>query len=411
MLIIFNLIFALVCNNLNAQILDTLFTEENSPISYNTVNTVTTDETGNVWIGTEYGLNRFDGQNWINWFTSDSNLKDDAIRALATDRFNNIWIGGFMNEFSVYDQDSFKIADKPMELDDFIKDILFVDHKEKGDLMILATISGLGIFTINTATWETFDFSTYYLISPNITSLEYIEDKGIFAGTINGGLVNIKEDGNINVIFGEEMGLPDNSILDVAADSTGLLWLASPEGGLFSLDLTDLTFQTFTPLNSAMPSKSINSIAIANGIEVWCGTADTGIVKLSVNGVETFNTGNSLLLNNKVNHLHNQNDSIIWAATDKGLARIYIFDKFSEINNYSNFNRHNFVYPNPTNGLLKINEHYLSNLVVYNNNGQLVFSKKNVEANLNLNHLPNGSYLICAKIKNNNFTQKIVLLK
>lgn len=395
-------------NIVSAQSIDTVFHTGNSPLSYNIVNAVVTDDNNNVWIGTEFGLNRFNETGWQSWFSDSSDLPGDAIRALAVDKNNALWIGNFQAPLSILIDNKFQLFDKPEELTDFIRDILFVEDSVK--TMFLATASGLGIYSFQNEQWDIYNFETSpYLVSQHFTSIVYLPNDGIYAGSINGGLINLKENGNIRVLFGEETGLPDNTILDVAVDTTGLLWLATPEGGLVSYN--GQTFESINPSNSDMPSRSISSIVVTSENEIWCGTIDAGVVHLSKKGINVFNTDNSSLLSNKINDLYLQNDSIVWAATDMGLARICTFDKMLSASPNFPVLETNLAYPNPCNGNLKMNSTYfLDEIIVYNNLGNIVYRSLQPSSNINLNHLSKGSYILNLKTTNTLYVQKILIL-
>jgi len=177
-------------------------------------------------------LNRFGKNGWLHWFAENSNLPNDAIRSLTIDNKKNIWIGTTDSDYlAYYNKDSILLFEKPQSFKDFIRDIIFLEN-ENDTLMAIATPSGLGLYDLKNQNWEIYNLNYPYVVSPHFTSIAYSNEGGVYAGTINGGLFNIQKNGNIRVLVGEESGLADNTILDVAIDSTGLIWLAMPEGGL-----------------------------------------------------------------------------------------------------------------------------------------------------------------------------------
>src|SRR6266498_1718487 len=68
----------------------------NEGLSDGTVHAITQDKYGFIWIGTSYGLNRFDGINMKNFFSNHGakgSLKDNLIQSLYCDSKGNLWIG------------------------------------------------------------------------------------------------------------------------------------------------------------------------------------------------------------------------------------------------------------------------------------------------------------------------------
>ncbi|HZV45449.1 MAG TPA: two-component regulator propeller domain-containing protein, partial [Saprospiraceae bacterium] len=56
------------------------------------------DQYGFIWIGTSYGLNRFDGVNIKSWFAKSgdtTSLGDNFVQSLYLDSHSNLWIGTY----------------------------------------------------------------------------------------------------------------------------------------------------------------------------------------------------------------------------------------------------------------------------------------------------------------------------
>ena len=63
-------------------------------LSNNFVTDITQDKHGFIWIGTEAGLNLFDGENFKLFSESNTELKGNSINALFyDDRLDKLWIG------------------------------------------------------------------------------------------------------------------------------------------------------------------------------------------------------------------------------------------------------------------------------------------------------------------------------
>ncbi|KZN43688.1 ligand-binding sensor domain-containing diguanylate cyclase [Pseudoalteromonas luteoviolacea] len=58
------------------------------------IKSVVQDQQGYIWLGTQFGLSRFDGHQFVNFNTQNSNfLVSNAINKLLVDRFGMLWVG------------------------------------------------------------------------------------------------------------------------------------------------------------------------------------------------------------------------------------------------------------------------------------------------------------------------------
>lgn len=83
------------------------FTNKNG-LSQNSVHCIAQDSTGYVWLGTEDGLNRFDGYEFAHFHedgTKAGNLSSDYITDLAFDNSNRLWIATW-NGLNRYQQET-----------------------------------------------------------------------------------------------------------------------------------------------------------------------------------------------------------------------------------------------------------------------------------------------------------------
>lgn len=135
---------------------------------------------GRLWVGTQGGLESWNGQEWQTWTTSNG-LTGDIIRAIADDADGNVWVG--------------------------------TEH------------GGLDLMRNGKVT--AFD-KTSGFPSDNISCL-YRDDRGVlWVGTIGNGLVRL-EQGRWQH-YTTENGLTGNSIDYVIDDGDGFLWIGSNAG-------------------------------------------------------------------------------------------------------------------------------------------------------------------------------------
>lgn len=181
------------------------------------------DETGYIWIGTEYGLNRFDGLTFTYYYNDEIDpdaLMSNCVRTMFCDRDGHLWIG-LLTGMQMYDSttDSFRKVDFPNI--SYTPNISHIIQLASGKIWMIA--SRLGIFELDT----------------NKMTAHRVNDITNLCGT--------------------------DHINHFLEDAHGRLWLASEDEGIFCIDKDHKTAKNFTP--SGTDDKSASRLAInKNGI-------------------------------------------------------------------------------------------------------------------------------------------------
>jgi len=394
----------LIATTIKAQSVDTVFTTNNSGISYNIVNAINVDANNRLFIGTEYGLTIYENNTWQILRAEETLLPENSIRTIYKDTQNQMWLGGFRNTPSIFNNNKLELFTLAPELSNHIKD--FIEVEQNGEtIFYFATESGLGIYNLANQTWQVLNLTSAYIESPNFTSLAYNNNIGLCAGTLNGGLVIVRNNGQVETYFGEGL-IPDNTILDVAIDENNLIWLASPAGGLITFNGT--SFESITPFNSNIHSEFISCLWVKNGKDVWFGTNSKGLGHLKDGEFTHYNTYNSILLSDKINDLFLQKDSIMWAATDVGLAKLCVFDKILTASTFSKVD--DLIYPNPASSKIYIKHQFYNEVHIYNSYGAIVYQSNKSVQQIAVNHFDAGIYYVAIKFNNIISVNKLSIL-
>lgn len=261
-------------------------------LSQNSVNAITQDDQGYIWIGTQEGLNRYDGHD-ILLFERDAfdttSLSHNWIWSLMIDSKKELWIGTDGGGINIYDSKSetFRAIRHDPNNDNTISSdrtsALFQDAS--GDYWVGTVTSGL-----NRIDGETGRVTRY---------------------------VNSAEDPN---------SLPHNSILTIYEDTRDRLWIGTDGGGLA---LFDRTTNDFVRYQKSANEFSLSNNTVAAILEdrdgwLWVGTRDGGLNKLNTETgkfVRYQFTGDdpTSLSNNFVRDILQDRDGTLWIATDRGI--------------------------------------------------------------------------------------------
>lgn len=122
-------------------------------LSSNQITEITQDGAGYIWIGTEYGLNKYDGYSFTHYLHKEGSaqtIQSNNIATLFTDREGNLWVGSGMG-LSRYNaaNDNFDRVKLPGIQSARVNDII----QPSGDHLLVGT-AGYGLYQVDVHTLE-----------------------------------------------------------------------------------------------------------------------------------------------------------------------------------------------------------------------------------------------------------------
>ncbi|MDR0521264.1 MAG: hypothetical protein LBH00_05370 [Planctomycetaceae bacterium] len=222
---------------------------EKLPIKGNFIVSITSDNSGGVWIGSEDdGVFRYDNNGNVKQYTTKNGLGDNNGYALAVDRQNRLWVGHQYSGVSVFNGEkwqNYDVMDGPIGERIFDIQICPVD----GDVWI-ATSAGISRYKNKTDEWEDLTRADG-LPEDQCSTLAFQEDGTLIAGTQCSGVPVFKRetDGSYQHVkniaapqrFGKNSespvqleptgnGLPSNQINKILVTKNGKVWIATAAG-------------------------------------------------------------------------------------------------------------------------------------------------------------------------------------
>ncbi len=214
-------------------------------LSQGSVQSITQDQQGFLWIGTQEGLNRYDGHSFQTYYHIqgvEGSLSHDFIRSLLADSSGRFWVGtdsglnlydSASNQFTLFNFDLTGDANRSAVYD--------LHEDESGSIWIGASS---GLFKLSQE-GELSEYS-YDLTDPtslgkgSVRALFQSSDGAFWVGTELGGLSKFDPKTGRSVRFqfspNDPNTIGDNYVRDIIEDEDGRLWAATFNGGLSIYD-------------------------------------------------------------------------------------------------------------------------------------------------------------------------------
>ncbi len=307
--------------------------------------TLVQDNRGYIWVGTGYGLNRFDGKTFKQFYENDG-LANNRVNSLFEDRQGTIWVGTETGISTLYG-DSLITPQSVQELGRY--SILDIFEDTQGNYWF--GTDGNGLWKLqNNAELISVD-ETYGLPIERVRVVRQAADGTIWIGARE-GLVKIEDDRA--EYYSTQHGLPEMRIRDIVIDDYDRLWIATRSGlvlyendsfimhdsddGLLNESIQTITvespekiwlgteggislydgtkFQNYTR-EQGVPAIIVYSSIIDREGNIWFGTLGGGITMYVGEYFNSYNIDNGLT-NNVVTGFEEDADNNIWIATYGG---------------------------------------------------------------------------------------------
>ncbi len=264
-------------------------------LSQSWVRAILQDPQGYLWIGTEDGLNRYDGYDF-KVFKHDlddpGSLADSNITALLVDNADRLWVGT-LNGLDRYDPGS-------------------------GTFVHYRTQAG----------------NERSLAGMEISSLYQDRQGLLWVGSEDGGLsrYDAASDSFIRYQYDPSRpdGLSDNHVYSIVEDREGVLWVGTAAGGLNALDRQNGSFRSYRadpddPLS--LSSDAVRSVFEDSQGNLWVGT-ETGGLNLFNRKAQTFTQfrnrpgDSNSLSSDEVRVIYEDGNGTLWIGTKAGINRL-----------------------------------------------------------------------------------------
>ena len=317
LIIVFILSF---CATLNAQMGYRFrnFTITNG-LSQSSVTTIQQDFTNALWIGTQDGLNKFDGYEFEVFNSDDTEgLENEFIKCSAKTKDGRLWFGT-NNGLTVYNPytESFKTyglgANLPMQIED-----ISIDDDEK--LWLATSSHGIQLFNSETRKFEGFKRRNEL---QNVQQILVLNQYKVLVNTVDYGvqLWNPYTNKLKNIPFPANTDFPQvNRIIDMGKNR---IFLATNQG-IFQYDeRMEVLRESFPELKNTFGQVNVTDLYTEKG--TWYFTSGNAGLFTIRNDGSVFNSSQDIyqkhaLLFNEINTIFRDQSGTFWVGTERGLS-------------------------------------------------------------------------------------------
>ena len=275
------------------------------------------DERGYIWVGTGYGLNRFDGISFKQFYEEDG-LASNYIHALYQDSEGTIWVGTEYG-LSVLRGDTLVTPSSVSILKDY--PVISITEDSDGNYWFGTETHGAWILqdggdliSVN---------EEFGLNLERVQALYEEADSDIWLGSRQ-GIVRIRGDEVEN--YTVENGLPNNRVNHITGDSFGRIWIGT-DGGLVKYE--NGSFSVYNQAEGLL-DENVQTITVEDRNRIWLGTQG-GISLFDGRSFQNYTRSEgvpgTIVQSSLLDHEGN-----IWFGTLGGGMSIYVGDYFQSYN-------------------------------------------------------------------------------
>ncbi len=271
---------------------------DSTSLSHNYIWDIREDSLGYIWIATDDGLNKFDPVKEI--FThfkhnpdDSTSLSNNVVQSLYIDRENNLWVGTWEGGLCRYDYSSNSFSryqHNPNDDESISNNKIFTIYEDSNSNLWIGTDGG-GVSVLDRKTNKFISYShnpnNPESISGNaIVSIEEDSRGSLWFGTYGDGLCRFYPDKKIfkrYVSTNDISSLSGNTVWSIFEDSRGVLWIGTLSNGICIYDNTNDNF--IRHKNNPLDPLTISSDYIRKIFEdrsgvLWIGTIAGGVNKI-----------------------------------------------------------------------------------------------------------------------------------
>lgn len=244
------------------------------------------DHHGFVWIGSQAGLSRFDGYEFVTFqhrAGDESSLQDNWISSLYQDEAGILWVGTNSGSLARFDPNTARFVSYRAPSGTLGEDLRTI-HARDGKLW-LGSSRGLACFDPKTGEFESFAATVPELSRVAINAISDDGNEGLWLGTDQGlRHFSPSKPGLIPLPSGRPPPDGGAEVLSLLRESSGRLWIGTTDHGLlrYEPDHDESRLFRHDPGDAgSLSGNTITALAADEEDILWIGTMQGGLNRLN----------------------------------------------------------------------------------------------------------------------------------
>lgn len=301
------------------------------------------DSLGYIWIGTNDGLNRYNGNEfkvYKNIKNDENTISNNMISSLVEDSNKNLWIGtdGGLNKMNLNTGEitRYLVSEEDKLYSNTVVDELLIDSRGR---LWVCTINGLNLYDSENDNF--IKVASEYLENKGIQDIVEDNEGNIWVSTRDGLFKYNHEKKSVETFYhdeNDENTISENNIFSLHY-SNNELWIGTKTGGLNIMNLKDYSIKKYVHDSNnpkSIPSNLIRDIIRDKDGNIWLAT-DQGLASFDERN-ETFytykkNTDKYSICDDNVINLYQDNLGVIWVGTFGGISKFFPNNDFKVYRN------------------------------------------------------------------------------
>ncbi len=294
---------------------------------------------GDIWVGTQNGLNRLQDDGTFTRFPVDGNV----VRAIFRDSSGTLWVGtlgGLLRwneEARRFDRIDFGWSSPS---------VMAITEVEPGTLLLGTWgddthLGGAVLVDVENGT-----FREHHFADNRVYTVLSASDGTLWIGTWGGGLFAITPDGRQFDFSVSPDGLSSPVVYSLLEDRSGMVWVGTNGGGVHYLSPRRRNFRAFfhdSDNPASLPAGKINAIFRDRTGTLWVGLYGSGLVRYDEEGrrwigYDHLPSDPYSLANDIVTDIYEDSRGRLWIGSNGGLQ---VYDQDTE--RFLRFGEH--IYP------------------------------------------------------------------